>query len=433
MTLNFFCRTVKDVRLNSNTSLPPRRSYIKYKLNKLSTSAAVKASGGSPSVVFLQQLKRSTQRNVNVLTKKIINFFIKPCLYSGVPAAFSLTDIFKNFESVPTIIIDRHQDLFFLLFEVGFLILLTALNILGFYLHPELKLLPKIFGSTLLVIRQGWVDFYRAAPTLIILVLSPFTLVYSLDEITTFSITLRVGSCGWKYYYNYVLSNASSDNFKSLIWIPKSYKTVFFTRYSKEMGRVAEESLKFNSAKQSSEIANRLLFIPRTVPLSVTGIHNDVFYEFKFSALDAKLLRCPGRLDSYGFLQRFGINYGRTKELHVLELQHVFLKSGNIDLDNSYTRRRELLSKLLVKNNPQNINSVFTTHPKFTGLNPLHPEPITREILDCKLRAENLPPGGGGRYRNWFAMWEAAPEYKPKVVPWKRRRIEVPFFLRKRT
>ncbi len=150
--------------------------------------------------------------------------------------------------------------------------------------------------------------FWTVSPALLLLQIAgpSFALLYSIDEIISPQISLKVIGHQWYWSYSY------SDFYNV-----KSGNTVNFDSYI-----VAEEDLNLGDLRLL-EVDQRVK-LPVKVHIRVLVSSLDVLHSWAVPSLGVKMDACPGRLNQLSlFLLREGVFYGQCSE--ICGVNHAFI------------------------------------------------------------------------------------------------------------
>jgi cytochrome c oxidase subunit 2 len=186
-----------------------------------------------------------------------------------------------------------HNEL--VLFCVFISIFICYMLYLVIYLFDEQKnSVPQIFThSSLLEI------VWTIIPALILLILAvpSFSLLYSLDELATPKLTLKI--IGHQWYWSYEYSDYSAIAGESLA----------FDSYM-----LTDSDLTFGSFRLL-EVDNRVI-LPTSVHIRLLITSADVLHSWAVPSFGIKVDACPGRLSqAFVFLKRDGVYYGQCSEI----------------------------------------------------------------------------------------------------------------------
>lgn len=189
-------------------------------------------------------------------------------------------------------IIRFHNHLIFFLIAIGtfvFWLLLRALII--FIENPNPV---KFTHSTALEIT------WTVVPAIILVFIAgpSFALLYSIDEVIVYDLTLKVIGHQWYWSYEYV----------DFI-LKKTGKGVKFDSYI-----IAEEDLTFGGLRLL-EVDHRVK-LPINQHIKVLVTSSDVLHSWAVPSLGIKIDACPGRLNQVSlYLLRKGVFYGQCSEI----------------------------------------------------------------------------------------------------------------------
>lgn len=153
---------------------------------------------------------------------------------------------------------------------------------------------------------------WTSIPALILLILSvpSFTLLYSMDELSTPGVTLKV--LGHQWFWSYEISDFSREVITACI--PKGFN-IKFASYM-----VVFDELLFSM--QSGKVGYRLLETDKRVILPIkTHIRlmvsaADVLHSWTVPSFGLKVDACPGRLNQANlFIKRSGLFFGQCSEI----------------------------------------------------------------------------------------------------------------------
>ena len=141
-------------------------------------------------------------------------------------------------------------------------------------------------------------------PALILLSLAslPFSLLYSLDEISNPDLTLKI--LGHQWYWSYEISDFNSCSDTQNL------------KYSSYM--LTDESLKENSSIGFFRVleTNKRVVLPTNTHLRLLITAVDVLHSWTIPPFGVKVDACPGRLNQANlFIKRFGVFFGQCSEI----------------------------------------------------------------------------------------------------------------------
>jgi cytochrome c oxidase subunit 2 len=217
-------------------------------------------------------------------------------------------------------IADLHNFIFFyLILILFFVITLLAVILYNFYvkvetpssnidlaLRSEMIIGSKILHGTVLEI------VWTLLPSiiLIIIVLPSFALMFSIDEVENFFITLKAIGHQWYWSYEYSLPFNFTNSYND-------YKQISFDSYLKN-----EEELNIGDLRLL-EVDNPLV-LPVKLPIRLLVTAADVLHSWTIPSFGVKVDAIPGRLNQAPiFIKREGIFYGQCSEL--CGVNHAFM------------------------------------------------------------------------------------------------------------
>jgi cytochrome c oxidase subunit 2 len=141
-------------------------------------------------------------------------------------------------------------------------------------------------------------------PALLLLgVASPsFSLLYSLDEISNPSLSLKI--LGHQWYWSYEISDFDSCQLKHDL------------KYSSYM--LTDETMKENSLTGFFRLleTNKRIILPTNTHLRLLITAVDVLHSWTIPSFGIKVDACPGRLNQANlFIKRFGLFFGQCSEI----------------------------------------------------------------------------------------------------------------------
>lgn len=189
-------------------------------------------------------------------------------------------------------ITDFHDTImFFIIMIVVFVswLLLRTINLFSSSKNPEI-----FTHSTLLEV------VWTTLPAVILIIISipSFALLYSLDEVISPSLTLKV--VGHQWYWSYEYSDYEFEY---------GYSTLNFDSYM-----TSEDDLTHGSFRLL-EVDNRVI-LPTNTYIRVLITAADVLHSWAIPSLGVKVDACPGRLNQvFLYLKREGVYYGQCSEI----------------------------------------------------------------------------------------------------------------------
>lgn len=192
---------------------------------------------------------------------------------------------------------------------VGWLLFSTVSNYEEFH-NSEKK---SFFHSNLLEIT--WTSL--PALTLLFLAPSSFALLYSLDEVASPKISVKI--IGHQWFWSYEVSD-----FDFLLSCLGSNKTLKYTCYMLSTETILEKN--YLGFFRLLETNKRLLLPSNThIRLLVTSV--DVLHSWTVPSFGIKVDACPGRLNQINiFLKRAGLFFGQCSE--ICGVNHAFMPIG---------------------------------------------------------------------------------------------------------
>jgi len=207
---------------------------------------------------------------------------------------------------------DLHNFIFFyLILILTFVVTLLVVIIYNFYmkfenpsssediaLRSEALIGSKILHGTVLEIVWTLVP----SVILIMIILPSFALMFSIDEVENFFITLKAIGHQWYWSYEYSLpfnfTNAYTD-----------YKNIKYDSYMKN-----EEELNLGDLRLL-EVDNPIV-LPVKLPIRLLITAADVLHSWTIPSFGVKVDAVPGRLNQAPlFIKREGVFYGQCSEL----------------------------------------------------------------------------------------------------------------------
>lgn len=209
-------------------------------------------------------------------------------------------------------IVDLHNFIFFyLILILSFVVTLLAIIIYNFYIkldfpqdsldvsiRSEMMVGSKILHGTVLEI------VWTLVPSLILImiILPSFALMFSIDEVENFFITLKAIGHQWYWSYEYSLPFNYTDAYLD-------YKSIKYDSYMK-----AEEDLSIGDLRLL-EVDNPIV-LPVKLPIRLLVTAADVLHSWTIPSFGIKVDAVPGRLNQAPlFIKREGIFYGQCSEL----------------------------------------------------------------------------------------------------------------------
>jgi cytochrome c oxidase subunit 2 len=170
---------------------------------------------------------------------------------------------------------------------------------------------------------------WTSIPALILLILSipSFTLLYSMDEVSTPDLSLKV--LGHQWFWSYEMSEflSCSSYFKKDILKYSCYMMVVD-------GLPAEGDIPFLPYFRLLE-TNRRVVLPTETHLRLLVSASDVLHSWTVPSFGLKVDACPGRLNQVNlFIKRCGLFFGQCSE--ICGVNHGFMPIAVIAVPTSY-------------------------------------------------------------------------------------------------
>lgn len=181
---------------------------------------------------------------------------------------------------------------------VGWLLFVTVLNYDEFNNQKS----HNFFHSNILEI--VWTSL--PALTLLNLASPSFTLLYSMDEISTPEISIKI--IGHQWYWSYEISD-----FNNISSCSKLKKTLKYTCYLlSEESIIQKNYLGFFRLLET----NKRVLLPSNTHLRLLVTSVDVLHSWTIPSFGIKVDACPGRLNQVNiFLKRIGMFFGQCSEI----------------------------------------------------------------------------------------------------------------------
>jgi len=144
------------------------------------------------------------------------------------------------------------------------------------------------------------------ALTLLNLASPSFTLLYSMDEISTPEISVKI--IGHQWFWSYEISD-----FDTMATCMESDKTLKYTCYL-----LAEESISQKNYLGFFRLleTNKRVLLPSNTHLRLLVTSVDVLHSWTIPSFGVKIDACPGRLNQVNvFLKRIGMFFGQCSEI----------------------------------------------------------------------------------------------------------------------
>jgi cytochrome c oxidase subunit 2 len=231
-------------------------------------------------------------------------------------------------------IINLHHDIMFILVFVAVFVITVMYFIIVHFEHTEYT--PKFSYEPLM--HNTKLEFiWTLVPCLILMLLAmpSFALIYSLDDMATAKMTIKV--IGHQWYWTYEYGEIADDN--TLLTDPSTQKPKNFDSYmisedNLEAPANAKKLARQLKAKHNVmipelrvlrllEVDNRLI-LPWNEHIRIMITSTDVLHSWAVPSLGIKMDACPGRLNQVSlFINRPGIFYGQCSE--ICGINHAFM------------------------------------------------------------------------------------------------------------
>jgi len=188
---------------------------------------------------------------------------------------------------------DLHHDIFFFILVIMIFVFWLLFRTIWFFRKERNPKPSMIVHGTFLEI------VWTVVPSLILLVLAypSFALLYSMDELVSPSVTLKITGNQWYWSYEYSDYSTNEDN------------SIAFDSYM-----IPEDDL-IKGALRLLEVDNRVVLpIETHIRLLITG--RDVIHSWAVPSLGVKCDGIPGRLNQTSvFIDRPGVYHGQCSEI----------------------------------------------------------------------------------------------------------------------
>ena len=190
-------------------------------------------------------------------------------------------------------IFNFHNDLMFFIVLLAIFVSFLLARCLYFFNEDTNKVSSNVIHGTVLEI------IWTITPALILMIIAvpSFSLLYSVDEIISPSISLKVVGHQWYWSYEY------SD------YINENLDTIEFDSYLIPEADLEEGQLRL------LEVDNRVV-LPIDTHIRVIVTSTDVLHCWAIPSFGIKLDACPGRLNQTSlYIKRQGTYYGQCSEI----------------------------------------------------------------------------------------------------------------------
>jgi cytochrome c oxidase subunit 2 len=222
-------------------------------------------------------------------------------------------------------IINLHHDIFFLLVFIAFFVItIIGLTISAFSVD---KYNPK-FAFTAITHNTQLEFIWTLIPCLILMMIAlpSFALIYSIDDISKATFTIKV--IGHQWYWTYEYGEIAEDNtvlVNPLTQKPKNFDSYMVPESDLELitNGSYKDFLEQSKVLRLLEVDNRLV-LPWKEHIRVLITSTDVIHSWAVPSLGIKMDACPGRLNQVSlFINRPGLFYGQCSE--ICGINHAFM------------------------------------------------------------------------------------------------------------
>ena len=186
-------------------------------------------------------------------------------------------------------------------------VIITIIILIGWFLANTIKDFNNFFNSsTESFFHNSLLEIvWTSTPAIILWSLaSPsFSLLYSMDEISDPSLTLKV--LGHQWYWSYEISD-----FNTCL---KKFNSLKFTSYM-----LAKDELRDGGRKGFFRIleTGKRIIVPTNTHIRLLVTATDVLHSWTIPSLGLKVDACPGRLNQLNvFIKRLGVFFGQCSEI----------------------------------------------------------------------------------------------------------------------
>lgn len=220
--------------------------------------------------------------------------FLSPILFSSSDVAESWQLGFQD-PATPIMegIINLHHDLMFFICAVSIFVSWMLFRTLWHYNQENNQIASTLTHGTLIEI------IWTTTPALILLIIAipSFSLLYSMDEVISPTITIK--TLGHQWYWSYEYSD----------YVNNDDETINFDSYM-----IPEEDLELGQLRLL-EVDNRMV-IPVNTHIRIIVSAADVLHSWAVPSLGIKCDAIPGRLNQTSlFVKREGLYYGQCSEI----------------------------------------------------------------------------------------------------------------------
>ena len=201
-------------------------------------------------------------------------------------------------------IINFNNELMFLMISISFFVGWMLFRALDMFDYDYNKKVDNFTHSTLLEI------VWTISPALILLVIAfpSFNLLYSMDEVVDYELTLKV--IGHQWYWSYEFSDYKSSGSPTI-----KFDSYMIPEDELEIPIPGVKSVRAGKVLRLLEVDNRVL-LPSKTHIRVLVTSSDVLHSWAVPSLGVKIDSCPGRLNQISlYIKRNGVFYGQCSEI----------------------------------------------------------------------------------------------------------------------
>jgi cytochrome c oxidase subunit 2 len=220
-------------------------------------------------------------------------------------------------------IINLHHDIFFILsFIAVFVIVIIGLTV---YYFNMTRYNPK-FAYDAITHNTELEFIWTLIPCLILMMIAlpSFALIYSIDDMSKATFTVKV--IGHQWYWTYEYGEIAEDN--TVLVDPLTQKPKIFDSYMLQendlyVDETGSTNLDNYRVLRLLEVDNRLV-LPWNEHIRILVTSTDVLHSWAIPSLGVKMDACPGRLNQLSlFINRPGLFYGQCSE--ICGINHAFM------------------------------------------------------------------------------------------------------------
>ncbi len=159
---------------------------------------------------------------------------------------------------------------------------------------------------------------------LMMIALPSFALIYSIDDMSKATFTVKV--IGHQWYWTYEYGEIADDN--TVLVDPLTQKPKIFDSYMLQeddlfVDNTGSDNLDNYRVLRLLEVDNRLI-LPWNEHIRILVTSTDVIHSWAIPSLGVKMDACPGRLNQVSlFINRPGLFYGQCSE--ICGINHAFM------------------------------------------------------------------------------------------------------------